>query len=115
MLYHAFGSFASPLVIALMAAMEQVAEAAGIKKDDAKEIMVPLLRQTLRNYLKHDAARAFSGPLIRGDVVTVSKHLEELKRVPEAREVYVALAKVALQRLPVGERERMKQWLVDSG
>ena len=31
-LYHAFGSFASPLVIALLASMEQVAAAAGIRQ-----------------------------------------------------------------------------------
>jgi len=100
-LYHAFGSFASPLVIALMASMEQVAKAAGIRPDDAKAMMVPLLWQTLRNYLKHDAASAFSGPLVRGDVATVREHLAELRKVSEAREVYVALAKAAVKSLPV--------------
>ena len=103
-LYHAFGSFASPLVIALMASLEQVAKAAGIKADDIKGVMLPLLEQTLRNYLKHDAAAAFSGPLVRGDVATVTKHLEELKRVPDARAVYVALSKGAVRQLPVKNR-----------
>ena len=52
-LYHAFGSFASPLVIALMTTMEQVALAAGIRrKGDIRPIMAPLLWQTLNNYLK---------------------------------------------------------------
>ncbi len=50
-LYHAFGSFASPLVIALMASLEQVALAAGVRKRDIKRVMLPLLSQTLRNYL----------------------------------------------------------------
>ncbi len=99
-LYHVFGSFASPLVIALMASLEQVARAAGIRKQDIKPIMVPLLWQTLHNYLKSDAASAFSGPLVRGDVATVRKHLAELKKLPEAREVYVALAKAAIENLP---------------
>ena len=88
-LYHAFGSFASPLVIALMASLEQVAEAAGVKRRDIKRVMLPLLWQTLRNYVHGDAASAFSGPLVRGDVATVRKHLQELRKVPEAREVYV--------------------------
>jgi predicted short-subunit dehydrogenase-like oxidoreductase (DUF2520 family) len=100
-LYHAFGSLASPLVIALVASLEQVAKAAGIRAGDIKGVMLPLLEQTLRNYLKHDAASAFSGPLARGDVATVKKHLEELKKVPAAREVYVALAKAAVKHLPV--------------
>ncbi len=111
-LYHVFGSFASPLVIALMASLEQVALAAGIRKQDIKPIMVPLLWQTLHNYLKHDAAAAFSGPLVRGDVATVRKHLQELARLPEARQVYVALARAALENLPVKNRKEMKHSLV---
>ncbi len=106
-LYHAFGSFTSPLVIALMASLEQVALAAGVKKRDIKRVMLPLLSQTLRNYLQQDAALAFSGPLVRGDVATVRKHLDELKKVPEAREVYVALAKAALKSLPVKNRKAL--------
>jgi len=110
-LYHAFGSFASPLVIALMASLESVAKAAGIRPGDIKTMMVPLLLQTLRNYLKHDAALAFSGPLVRGDVATVRRHLAELKKVPEARGVYVALAKVALKSLPAKNRKALEREL----
>ena len=111
MLYHAFGSFASPLVIALMASLERVARAAGLKPDDAKTMMVPLLWQTLRNYLQHDAASAFSGPLVRGDVATVRRHLKELKAVPEARAVYLALASAAMKNLPVKNRKAMEREL----
>ena len=112
-LYHAFGSFASPLVIALMSAMEQVAEAAGIPPEKAKEMMQPLLAETLNNYLRTDAASAFSGPLVRGDVQTVRKHLAHLERAPEARDVYLALARVAIQRLPAKNKEALEKELVD--
>lgn len=114
-LYHAFGSFASPLVIALMASLERVAKAAGIRPDNIKTMMVPLLWQTLRNYLKHDAASAFSGPLARGDIATVRRHLEELKAVPEARAVYVALARSAAKNLPVKNRKAMERLLKGDG
>ena len=110
-LYHVFGSFASPLVIALMATMEQVAAAGGVRKQDIKPVMAPLLWQTLRNYLKKDAASAFSGPLVRGDVATVQKHLSELQRLPEAREVYVALANASLKSLPVSNRKAIEREL----
>ncbi len=106
-LYHVFGSFASPLVIAMMASLEQVALAAGIRKMDIKPMMAPLLWQTLRNYLKHDAGAAFSGPLVRGDVATVRKHLAELEKLPEAKAVYLALAGAALKLLPVKNRKRL--------
>lgn len=110
-LYHAFGAFASPLVIALMSAMEQVAEAAGIPHEKAKEMMQPLLGETLNNYLRTDAASAFSGPLVRGDVHTIRKHLAALKGIPHAREVYIALAKTALDQLPVRNRDALAQEL----
>jgi predicted short-subunit dehydrogenase-like oxidoreductase (DUF2520 family) len=113
-LYHVFGSFASPLVVALMASLEQVAQAAGIRKTDIKPMMAPLLLQTLRNYLKHDAASAFSGPLVRGDVATVDKHLAALKTLPEARAAYVALASAALHLLPVRNRKRLARELRSS-
>ena len=110
-LYHAFGSFASPLVIALLASMEQVALEAGIRKQDIKPIMTPLLWQTLRNYLKKDTASAFSGPLIRGDVATIKRHLAELKKLPKIRQVYVALARAALDGLPVKNRKLVENEL----
>jgi predicted short-subunit dehydrogenase-like oxidoreductase (DUF2520 family) len=110
-LYHVFGSFASPLVIALMASLEEVALAAGVRKQDIKPIMVPLLWQTLHNYLKNDAASAFSGPLIRGDAATVRKHLAELKKLPQARNVYLALARSAIKNLPVKNRKQLAKEL----
>jgi predicted short-subunit dehydrogenase-like oxidoreductase (DUF2520 family) len=110
-LYHVFGSFASPLVIALMASLEEVALAAGVRKQEIKPIMVPLLWQTLENYLKHDTASAFSGPLIRGDAATVRKHLAELKKLPQARSVYLALARSAIKNLPVKNRQQLAKEL----
>lgn len=110
-LYHVFGSFASPLVVALMAAMEEVALAAGIRRRDITPIMAPLLQQTLRNYLKHDAAAAFSGPLARGDVATVRKHLRALTALPLTHDVYTALAKLAVKHLPVKKRNALNRAL----
>ena len=110
-LYHVFGSFASPMVIALMASLEEVARAAGIRQSEIKSVMEPLLSQTLRNYLKQDAGSAFSGPLVRGDVATVRKHLAELLNLPDARAVYVALARASLSSLPVRNRKLLEKEL----
>lgn len=110
-LYHVFGSFASPLVIALMASMEHVGRAAGIRQRDVRSIVLPLLRRTWGNYLTKGAASAFSGPLVRGDVATVRKHLAELKKLPAAREVYVTLARASLQSLPVKNRKAIEREL----
>jgi predicted short-subunit dehydrogenase-like oxidoreductase (DUF2520 family) len=109
--YHAWGMFASPLLTALLAATERVAEAAGVSRKAAKEKMLPILEQTLTNYAWLGAPAAFSGPIVRGDTATVEKHLRVLLEVPDAREVYLALARVALRDLPAKNRAALEKML----
>lgn len=109
--YHAWGAFASPLLIALLVSAEQVARAAGLAAADARSKMLPILKQTIDNYGRLGPARAFSGPLVRGDAEVVRKHLNVLKRIPEERDVYLALARTAVRRLPVQQRRRLEQVL----
>jgi predicted short-subunit dehydrogenase-like oxidoreductase (DUF2520 family) len=110
--YHAWGTFASPLLTALLAATEHVAAAAGINRQEAKRRMLPILRQTLANYATQDAASAFSGPIVRGDVETIRRHLRVLRRVPAAERVYAALAMAAVRYLP-GKRKRQVRALLN--
>jgi predicted short-subunit dehydrogenase-like oxidoreductase (DUF2520 family) len=110
-LYHALGAFASPLIVAELAVAESIARAAGITPRQARRTIAPILRRTLENYLAHGAAAAFSGPLVRGDVGTIRKHLDVLRTIPGAREAYVALARAALRELPVGNRTALRRLL----
>ena len=112
--YHAWGTFASPLFTALLATTEQVAALAGVSRRAAKQRIIPILSQTLANYAAFDAADAFSGPIIRGDLDTVKRHLRVLRRVPAAREVYLALARGALQYLPAKNKKALKRILDSS-
>jgi len=98
--YHAWGTFASPLLIALLATTEQVARRAGVSTQQARKRMMPILRQTLANYASFGPANAFSGPIVRGDIDTVKRHLLALEPVPVARKVYTALAQAAIEYLP---------------
>ncbi|MGA8215173.1 MAG: DUF2520 domain-containing protein, partial [Candidatus Sulfotelmatobacter sp.] len=109
--YHAWGMFASPLLTALLVASERVAVAAGVGRNAASQRMLPILRQTLANYELLGAPGSFSGPIARGDVATVEKHLRVLRGVPGAREIYVALARAALRDLPAKNRAALKKIL----
>jgi predicted short-subunit dehydrogenase-like oxidoreductase (DUF2520 family) len=109
--YHAWGTFASPLFTALLATTEQVAALAGVKPNEARARMIPILRQTLANYAAFNAAGAFSGPIVRGDVDTVKRHLRVLSGVPVPREVYLALAMAALQYLPAKKKDSLRKTL----
>jgi predicted short-subunit dehydrogenase-like oxidoreductase (DUF2520 family) len=110
-LYHAIGAFCSPLVIALLATGEKVAQRARVPASEVQRVMHPILRRTLENYLKQGAAASFSGPINRGDVATVRKHLAGLKNVPQAREIYVAVARAAVESLPVKNKAGLERIL----
>jgi predicted short-subunit dehydrogenase-like oxidoreductase (DUF2520 family) len=109
--YHAWGTFASPLLTALLATTELVAQIAGVKKKDVRRRMLPILRQTLENYGKFGPAAGFSGPIIRGDVETVKRHLEVLGSSPTPRIVYLALAMAALEYLPAKDKQLLRRLL----
>lgn len=106
-LYHALGSFASPLLVAALATAERVGRAAGLSGQQIRSIIAPIVRQTMENYLKRGAAGAFSGPIRRGDINTVRRHLKDLPAVPGAIEVYRALVRSALMDLPSANREEL--------
>lgn len=106
-LYHALGSFSSPLVVATLVTAERVGRAAGLTLTQTRKIMAAILQQTLKNYLERGPAAAFSGPIKRGDLDTVRRHLRELKRVPEARDVYWALVRSALRDLPSARKKEL--------
>ena len=99
-LYHLFGGFLSPFLVTVLSAAEQVGRKAGVPSRQLPQIMRPIVIRTLENYFKKGAATSFSGPLVRGDVETIRKHVLAVKRLPE-RELYRALVREATRTLPV--------------
>jgi predicted short-subunit dehydrogenase-like oxidoreductase (DUF2520 family) len=112
-LYHAWGAFGSPLLVMELVLAERVARSSGLSAGTAKKIIEPMVRRTIDNYFAHGAAAAFSGPMVRGDVETVDRHLQELARVPGAREVYLSLARSALNTLPVAKKRQFQEALAN--
>jgi len=105
--YHAWATMTSPLLVAYLVAMEDTARAAGLTRAEARRMSTPIVRQTFENYARMGAAKSFSGPFIRGDTETVAKHLDLLKSNPKIRAAYVALARVAVDGLPVKNRRQL--------
>src|SRR6185312_12111642 len=107
--YHAFGFFSSPALAALVAAAEQVGALAGLDARRCRELMEPIVRQTIDNCFRTTPQQAFSGPLRRGDVATVRKHLDVLSSHPDLLALYRSLARIALSELPVANREELER------
>jgi len=95
-LYHAACSLASNLFIPLLDMACELLEQAGIKKNKALKILLPLVEGTLQNVKHFDRAAALTGPIARGDSATVYAHLGALKKFPRARRAYRILGAKAL-------------------
>jgi predicted short-subunit dehydrogenase-like oxidoreductase (DUF2520 family) len=109
--YHAWATMTSPLLLAFLVTLEEMAGLAGLSARQARRKSLPIILQTVANYSRLGPARSFSGPLVRGDAETVARHLELLKNHRGAREVYVALARAARRGLPVKNRSRLERLL----
>jgi len=105
--YHAWGAFTSPLLVSLLVTAEQVAAAAGFSRSQARRWALPIMQQTIANYIRLGPAGAFSGPIARGDSAVVRQHLQVLKASPAARQVYLALGRMALKKLPAQNRKQL--------
>ena len=114
-LYHSAGSFASPMLVVVLATAEKIARTAGVPARDVRRVLAPILRKTIENYIANGAAAAFSGPLIRGDVRTIERHVRELRRVPGALEAYRALAGIAIRELPVKRAAEIRRIVAATG
>lgn len=110
-LYHALGSFSSPMLVATLVTAERVGRFAGLSRRQTARVMRSIFQQTIANYIEGGPAAAFSGPIQRGDLETVRRHLRELRRVPAAEGVYRALTKSALMDLPSGNRKGLLKLL----
>lgn len=79
-LYHTAAVFASNYLVTLLSVVEQIAMRMNIPKGKIWKIYLPLIEQTVHNVINSSPAKALTGPIARGDVSTVIKHLQELSK-----------------------------------
>ena len=109
--YHLFGFFSSPALAVLIAAAQQIGRLAGFDPRKSRQLMGPIVRQTIENCLVSTPQQAFSGPLRRGDLATLRKHLNVLKDEPQLLSLYKSLTSIALEHLPVANKDALKKLL----
>jgi predicted short-subunit dehydrogenase-like oxidoreductase (DUF2520 family) len=86
--YHAAASIASNFLITLEAAAERIAATAGVDR----ALLVPLVRATVENWASLGPERALTGPVARGDRVTVKAQREAIvERAPDLVPLFDAL------------------------
>jgi predicted short-subunit dehydrogenase-like oxidoreductase (DUF2520 family) len=71
--YHAAASVASNYVVTLLDAAEQLGAVAGLSAQDARARLAPLVRSTIENWQRQGPEIALTGPVARGDELTVDR------------------------------------------
>lgn len=88
--YHAAASLASNFLVALEESAASLMNEIGIA--EARNLLTPLVAQTVANW-SEQGATALTGPIARGDELTVDRHVQALaQRAPELLDLYLALA-----------------------
>lgn len=88
-LYHAAAVMACNYLTALLDASLTMAEQAGISRADATAAFEPLIRATMDNVITAGPEQALTGPIARGDVETIRRHLEAIDE-PHLKQFYRA-------------------------
>lgn len=97
-LYHCASVIACNYLNVLMDLALTVAEDAGLERKATWQALVPIVNATIANIDKFGTADALTGPIARGDVETVKRHLEALdSHQPEIARIYKDLGKWAVR------------------
>ena len=92
-LYHLAAVYASNYVVTLAQLATTVWRGIGIPDEQANQALLALMKGTVNNLERVGLPNALTGPIARGDLGTVEKHLQELgQRTPELGPVYRELA-----------------------
>ncbi len=91
--YHAGAVFASNYLVACFDAAVRLLVRAGLKRRDAARVLLPLAKGTVANLGAVGLPGALTGPVERGDVRTVARHLRAAGALAP---LYASLARVCI-------------------
>lgn len=91
-LYHAAACIASNYLTTLIHMVQAIYQSLGLDREDAMHAFWPLVKGTVRNIEVKGTVHALTGPIARGDMGTLKKHIEALhNKVPAFLRAYRVL------------------------
>ena len=91
-LYHASACIASNFLVTLFATAAELLAGCGIEGAAENKLLLPLVQATLDNVAHLGPQRGLTGPIVRGDRNTVTKHIASLElSAPELMPLYQLL------------------------
>jgi len=106
-IYHAGAVMSSNYLVVLASLAVEFFAQAGIPPDEALESLLPLMKGALQNLEELGLPQALTGPIARGDVEVVKKHLAQLPL--KSTEIYKTLGLSALE-LAIAKKELTGQY-----
>jgi predicted short-subunit dehydrogenase-like oxidoreductase (DUF2520 family) len=95
--YHASAVLASGLLVPLVGLAAELWTSFGITREQGLASLLPLVRASVDALAVQGLPAALTGPFVRGDSVTIRKHLDALRSArPETADAYAALALACL-------------------
>lgn len=109
-LYHAAACVASNYFVTLMHVVETLCQTCGINASDARKAFLPLVAGSLKNIGQYGSVSALTGPIARGDVDTIQKHLEALRHdagdfIPFYTELGKITVRIALEKGTIDKKQ----------
>ncbi len=96
-IYHASAVVASNYLVTLLDVASGLWKALGLSQEDGLRALLPLVRGTIENLETIGLPDALTGPIARGDVGTIERHLSALAEVaPDVLPLYKELARRAI-------------------
>ncbi|MDF1683844.1 MAG: DUF2520 domain-containing protein [Legionellaceae bacterium] len=104
--YHAAAVMASNYLVTLAAEANKLFETSGVPSENAREICIQLMQTSLDNLKQAKTPKqALTGPLVRGDLQTIQKHLDAIK-LEQTKRLYCA---AGLATLPLTDPNKQDQ------
>jgi len=97
--YHTAAVFASNYMVTLVKMATDLWQTFSIPSDQATRALLPLIRGTLNNIENIGIPQCLTGPIARGDIGTVNKHLKVLRE--EAPSLLFPYKELGLQTIPI--------------
>jgi predicted short-subunit dehydrogenase-like oxidoreductase (DUF2520 family) len=98
-LYHAAAVFVSNYSIALLKVATDLFQNFGVSPSQATKVLMPLIQGNLNNMRNLGLPHCLTGPIARGDVGTIQRHIKALEeKEPSLLKLY---AELGLQTVPV--------------
>ena len=119
-LYHASAVVASNYLVTILDLSLRLINEAGITGENAFKALKPLIQGTLSNIEKGGIVNGLTGPVARGDIETLKKHLEEIgSKTPDLLSLYKTLGlhtidiAMAGNSLSKSSAEKLKKIFID--